>query len=1150
MYFDHASSLCPSQSEIINSRNPIVGELYARAQTMIGDGKYDEAKEILMKALVIEPLHPACLNDLAVLHSLGKEPNAAIEVLNCLLETDPENVVAGRNLARLYLQTGKIENALRSYLAVLKITTEDNDTLLAVAKVCISLDRLEDAKFFFNKVLMTSKDAVLKRRVMSQISELENRQCDEKAASMPIKDIMPGSAAGEVLSNCPDAPQQALADTGVTVSNPLVSIILLVYNKLEFSRRCIQSIFANVKYKNYEIVVTDNGSSDGTQEFMTDLVKRFEKIKYVRNQSNLGFVGGNNNGVAAASGKYIILLNNDTIVNEGWLESLVDLAVKTPDCGVVGSKLIYPDGRLQEAGGIIFSDGNGWNYGRWMNPDDPKYNFVREVDYVSGASLMVRRDLWEEIGGFDVRYSPAYYEDTDLCFAIRNLGYRVYYQPRSSVFHYEGVTSGTNLNEGFKKFQVINRPKFAEKWRAELMDQYPNDPRNVEKASSRGTVKRVLITSPSFPMFDRAAGSLYLFNIMKILRRMKFSVTFIAANPVLYESYQPFLRKLGIETYPGDQDAMNCFGYKGSCPKIDYERLFREREFDFALIDFWYQAEYYLPLIKKYSPSTTVIIDTEDVHFVRETREAEVKDDPEMKIRAAVNKRRELAIYRKADSLWVVTDEDKRALAHEIHDVPIDILPLIHELPEANHGFENRQGLLFVGNFNHTPNIDAVQFFVKDVLPKVAKFIPEVILYIVGNDPRNETAKLAGENVKAVGYVEDLSVYYDKCKVVVAPLRYGAGLKGKIVESLSYGVPVVTTSIGAEGTGLQDGEDIMVSDDPDEMAKRIAALYSNKETWERLSENGRIQMQSRWSVEAGQKRLEDILLNRTLETRGSEGKLTSIVILTYNQLEYTKLTIDSIRKYTKVPYEIIVVDNASSDGTVRYLKAQKDIRTIFNRENVGFPAGCNQGMELAKGDYIVLVNNDVIVPNDWLEGLIECAESNASIGVVGPMSNKISGFQMERNVKYKKINQMHEFAASYRRKYRKVWIEAQRVAGFCMLIKRTVLDKIGGLDVAFGMGNCEDDDFCVRSSLAGFKIVIAGDVFIHHFGSRSFGKDGLEKYKEFIKVNEDIFKEKWGVTPLEWWRERKNITKVSSLYVPLNIGEAVPVLSEGTFGGK
>ncbi len=1092
----------------------------------ISSGKHEEAAKTLEQILTLDPNNLKAMNDLAVVYSILGNTELSISVLSSLVKKNPSDVIAHKNLGKLYIRSQKIENALEAYMKVLVVTPNDIETLTIIADICASLNRREDAKFFYFKVLMSSSDGKLKEYVSSRISQIKEEE--RKSVCTPQH---------EQTENI-----QALANgTSQSSYGRKVSIVIPVFNKVEFTKRCLESIFKNVHYEHYEVIIVDNESSDGTREFITELCSHESRVKYIRNETNLGFVDACNIGARNADGDYILLLNNDTEVNLDWLEALLDFADKTPECGALGSKLIYPDGRLQEAGGITFSDGNGWNYGRGDDPDYPKFNFVREVDYISGASLMVRRSLWDKIGGLDTRYAPAYCEDADLCFAVRDLGYKVFYQPRSSLVHYEGITSGTNLNEGFKKFQIINRPKFAEKWRAKLVEQYPNDPRNVEKASARGIEKRIFVTDPVLPMFDRAAGSLHLFNILKILRKMNFHVTFVSGRESLESVYKPILQDLGIETYAGDHDAMVHLGFATPYKKIDYAKLFQEREFDIALIDFWHHAEYYLPVVRKYSPQTTVvIIDTEDIHYVRELREAEIKGDDKLKLQAIANKEREVAVYEKADRLWVVTEEDKQALMKEVPNVPIDIRPVVHQLPEIKNDFGSRAGILFVGNFNHTPNLDAVKFFIDQVLPRVREALPEIIFYIVGNDPKKELMQLSSKDVVVAGYVEDLSEYYNSCRVVVAPLRYGAGLKGKIVESLSYGVPVVTTTVGVEGTGLRDGEDIMVADDPDEMAEKIVEVYSNKEKWERLSKEGRKQMESKWSFDAGRKRLEDILLKQVLKPSKAKEKLTSIVILTYNQLEYTKLTINSIREHTKVPYEIIVIDNASSDGTIDYLKAQKDVRGIFNQENIGFPSGCNQGMEISTGEYVVLLNNDVIVSDNWLDGLIECADSMPSIGIVGPMSNRISGYQLEANVSYKRPNQVHEFAAKYRRRNRKRWLESPRVAGFCMLIKREVIDLIGGLNIAYGMGNCEDDDYCVRTLIAGFKVAIAGDVFIHHFGSKSFGKDGLEKYKEIIKGNERIFEEKWGVTPLEWWREGKSITKASPLYLPFNVNETVP----------
>ena len=829
---------------VVEIEGRISDRLYEQAQAMTEKGDYEEAKKLLMSILEMIPLHANSTNDLAVLCSVTGDNDRAIALLNDLVRADQNNLVAWKNLGKILLQSGRLEDSLKANSSVLARSPEDIETLLTIAELCVRLGRGQDAIFFFDKALSLSKDPEIEKHIMARKKEMER-------------------------------------------------------------------LFGN------------------------------------------------------------------QIENQG--EETSHNSVSVP------------------------SNGSG----------------------------------------------------------------------------------------------------------------------------------RILVTSPSFPMFDRAAGSLYLFNILRILKDLGYSVTFVAVNPVLKERYEPVLNELGIDTIAGDHDAMRYFGVETSVSRIDYANFFRQNRFDYAILDFWYQAEYYVPLIRKYSPGTRIVIDTEDVHFVRETREAEVKGDAGLRARAVDNKKRELAIYRKADRLWVVTEDDKRALGREVREVPIDILPLIDELHGMKNDFENRNGILYVGNFNHTPNIDAVQFFVNEILPKVEKEIPDIFFQIVGNDPRSITAPLSGGNVRVAGYVKDLSEYYNNARIAVAPLRYGAGLKGKIVESLSYGVPTVTTKIGAEGTGLIDGEDAIISDDPGEMARKIINLYNDRDAWTRLSVNGRNKMEASWSFAAAKNRLTKILAEKP-PNRIGRNKLTSIVILTYNQLEYTKITLESIRKCTSSPYEIIVVDNASSDGTVEYLKTQKNIRTIFNAKNVGFPAGCNQGMEAASGDYVLLLNNDVVVTKYWLEGLIECAESDDSIGLVGPMTNNISGMQRDPNAKYGSEKELQEFAAAYRKKNRRNWLPVNRLAGFCLLIKRKVIEEIGGLDPGFGIGNCEDDDYALRAALKGYRSVIATDVFIEHKGGGSFLADGLAKYVEILKKNEKVFSEKWGITPESWWRDSATPAKRPLIYVPLD----------------
>jgi O-antigen biosynthesis protein len=236
---------------------------------------------------------------------------------------------------------------------------------------------------------------------------------------------------------------------------------------------------------------------------------------------------------------------------------------------------------------------------------------------------------------------------------------------------------------------------------------------------------------------------------------------------------------------------------------------------------------------------------------------------------------------------------------------------------------------------------------------------------------------------------------------------------------------------------------------------------------------------------------------------------TSIIILTHNQLDYTKRCLESIIKYTKEgSYEIIIVDNHSTDGTVEWLKQQNNIKVIFNNENLGFPKGCNQGIEIATGENILLLNNDTIVTKSWLDNLLTCLYSSDDIGAVGPVTNS-AAYYSTIPVNYTSIDEMHEFAASYNVSDPNKWEERLKLIGFCMLIKREAVDKVGLLDERFTPGNFEDDDYSVRLRKAGYRLMLCKDTFIHHYGSVSWKKD-VNAFGRLLSENEKKFKEKWG----------------------------------------
>ena len=266
--------------------------------------------------------------------------------------------------------------------------------------------------------------------------------------------------------------------------NPIVSIIIPVYNKFRFTNKCIKSILKENEEIPYEIIIADDMSTD-----LTKYIKYFfVNINIKKNEKEHGFVMNCNMAANFAKGKYIVFLNNDVQVKKGWLSNLVKLIESNENIGMVGSKLIYPNGTLQEAGGIIWRDGSGYNYGRGKDPEMAEYNYVKEVDYISGASIIIRKSIWNEIGGFDKRFSPAYYEDTDFGFEVRKHGYKVMYQPLSVVVHLEGISNGKDLHYGLKKYQIKNQKKFIEKWKEELKMQ--STPQNLFKARDRSFNKK------------------------------------------------------------------------------------------------------------------------------------------------------------------------------------------------------------------------------------------------------------------------------------------------------------------------------------------------------------------------------------------------------------------------------------------------------------------------------------------------------------------------------------------------------------------------------------------------------------------------------------------------------------------------------------
>jgi GT2 family glycosyltransferase/2-polyprenyl-3-methyl-5-hydroxy-6-metoxy-1,4-benzoquinol methylase len=657
------------------------------------------------------------------------------------------------------------------------------------------------------------------------------------------------------------APQRALPPTpvvrrlpipGGVATLPTVSVIIPVHNKLDYTLACLDSIADNPPAVPIEILVVDDCSTDDTQ---TELSQR-DDIRYLRNKKNKGFVGSCNRGAGEARGEFLFFLNNDTLVLPGWLDHAFSAFSEHADVGLVGSKLIYADGRLQEAGGIIWSDASGWNWGRLDDPSNPQYNFVRDVDYCSGAALMVPRSLFEEIGRFDARYAPAYYEDTDLAFSIRARGLRTLYQPHSRIVHYEGVSAGTDLSAGMKAYQVRNQSLFREKWSAVLAAHGDPDVLLPRLAADRRPVGRILIIDECTPTPDQDSGSIDMVNYMRILADLGYRVTFVPRSNFLhFGAYTDSLQALGVE----------CI-YHPFVTSVDELLEARGSEYDVVMLVRVGVGYSLVDDIRKRCPQARVIFNTVDLHFLRERRRAEVLTGKPSSPIADELEAQERYVMSHSDTTIVISEHERALLAREAPEVRVRVIPLLREIPGRSDAEQPRSGMVFVGGFRHPPNIDAVQWFCADIWPSIREAIPEAELFIVGSHMVPEVEALAGNGVRVLGFVEDLAPVFSRTLLSVAPLRYGAGQKGKVVTSLSYGVPAVITPIAAEGLGLAPDEGAIVAEDPQEFAAAVARVYRDQGLWQRLSDNGIAAVRRLFSVDANRQSIREMLMELSLPT--------------------------------------------------------------------------------------------------------------------------------------------------------------------------------------------------------------------------------------------------------------------------------------------
>ncbi|HEU5239881.1 MAG TPA: glycosyltransferase, partial [Pyrinomonadaceae bacterium] len=573
-------------------------------------------------------------------------------------------------------------------------------------------------------------------KVVSTYQKWRTSQPDVATIDDEIQALISGASSARMGRVAPIEPPVPTRPIEFPVHEQVeVSIVIPVFNQFRFTQACLASLQENQESERFEVIVVDDCSTDETAE----AVPRIPGIVYLRNETNSGFIASCNFGAGKARGNHLLFLNNDTLVKPGWLTALLDTFAEEPRAGIVGSKLVYPDGRLQEAGGIVWRDASEWNYGKFDDPEKPEYNYLREVDYCSPAALMIPKSLFASVGGFDSRYAPAYYEDTDLAFKVRKAGYKVLYQPLSEVIHYERATGGTDLATATKKHQDINRSTFAETWATELIEKPANG--NVSFLRQPPPYrKNILVIDHHIPMPDRDSGSLRMFQILKILRQLGHRVAFIPDNLAKTPPYASELQKSGIEVI-----------YHPYVKKVRDYLMAHGSSFDVVVLSRCDFARKHIADVRLHAPQSRIIFDTVDLHYLREDSEARLTRDPEMRCTAQKREQLEHELIDQADETWVVSPVEQQLLQKRWPHKSIQLVSTIVDVPGSRTPFALRRDYLFIGGFQHRPNIDAVLHFVQKIYPLVSDHLRDAKFYIIGDKAPPEVASLATERIIVAG---------------------------------------------------------------------------------------------------------------------------------------------------------------------------------------------------------------------------------------------------------------------------------------------------------------------------------------------------------------------------------------------------------------
>lgn len=601
--------------------------------------------------------------------------------------------------------------------------------------------------------------------------------------------------------------------------NSHLSVVIVLYNQAELTLACLQSLAEHLPAE-IEVILIDNASTDATDA----LLQRVDGAVLIRNDHNLHFLRACNQARDMVKGEYLLLLNNDAQILPGSVETAISILAENSHVGAVGGRIINLDGALQEAGSIIWQDGSCLGYGRGEHPDRPEYRFRRPVDYCSGAFLLTRAALFQEMGGFDEAFAPAYYEEADYCVRLWGNGYQVLYDPDVVLYHFEFGSGGSaHANTLMERNQSV----FVQRHNAYLQAQYPVDPKNILLARSHSPKPRILYVDDRIPRPRYGSGFPRACRIVHELSTFGL-VTLYCTNHA-HESWEEIYADI-----PKEIEVMR--GRNAS----ELRSFLQERANYYNII--WVSRPHNMAHILRLqkagliSVNTRIIYDAEALISFREQERAILQND-----KATITEQEEMQLAGAADLVLAVSTAEASQF-QKGGVAQCSVLGHCLEVVPTPASFTERSGFLFVGALPSldSPNADSLLWFSKTVWPIIQQALGGAArLDVVGYTPDPEIfAGHLAEGIRLVGTVPDLAPWYNTSRVVIIPTRFAAGIPIKAHDAAAHGVPLVASALIATQLGWKDEHELLqTSLEASAFAAACLRLYREEALWDTLRRN-------------------------------------------------------------------------------------------------------------------------------------------------------------------------------------------------------------------------------------------------------------------------------------------------------------------------